>query len=121
MREVWDLIPGSVKSESDNGYSHRCDVSSKVCCPGVKPRRRTLHSLRAKCEYNEDLIFHLVLEPAPVKPELKKFEGYLKQEEINDEVYMLVHQLSHSADKLTQANAHLLAAVGKKVSWNLQQ
>ena len=39
-RKVWGSIPGSVKSDVVSPSArHRCDVSSELCCPGVKPRR----------------------------------------------------------------------------------
>ena len=39
VREVWDSIPGPVKSAVSPTTRHRCDVSSELCCPGAKPRR----------------------------------------------------------------------------------
>ena len=43
---------------------HHCDVSSGLCCPGVKPRRWPGHLLHASAQYpvyNEDLILIVFL------------------------------------------------------------
>ena len=47
MREVWGSNPES--DAASPKARHRCDVSSKLCCPGAKPRRWAPfpHSLRA--------------------------------------------------------------------------
>ena len=34
-------------------FRHRCDVSSKLCCPGAKPRRWLRHSLHASTFHRE--------------------------------------------------------------------
>ena len=37
--EVWGALPGTIKSDSVlPTVSHRCNVSSKLCCPDAKPR-----------------------------------------------------------------------------------
>ena len=39
MREVWDSIPGLVKSDTVSPTTrHCCDVFSELCCLGAKPR-----------------------------------------------------------------------------------
>ena len=45
---VWDSIPGPVKSDTVSSTDrHRCDVSSELCCPGAEPRNGSRHSLHA--------------------------------------------------------------------------
>ena len=39
-RQIWSSIPGPVKSDTVSPTGHHCcDVSSKLCRPGAKPRR----------------------------------------------------------------------------------
>ena len=40
VRDVSDSIPGPVKPNTVSPTARQhCDVSSDLCCPGVKPRR----------------------------------------------------------------------------------
>ena len=42
--EIIGSLPGSVKSDTVSpAVRHRCDVSSELCCSGVKSRRWISH------------------------------------------------------------------------------